>query len=502
MENSEIGTAWWYHNGTMHPNGYLLDRAYRYHPSRRPTPFKVYPRSARTDLCLEGRQSTVSAIEAISTREHADRGSVPDIGLVSKILYFSCGITKSIDFGPPVGRIDFRAASCTGALYHIEAYLVCSDLAGLGAGVYYYEPKGNTLCLLRSGNHMGVIDDATADETFTSRSPAVLVFTDIFARNSVKYQAREYRHAFWDSGTILANAMATSAAYKVPYRLLMGFWDERISGLLGIDGRNEGAVALLALGNTDYGSRAIPPMGDVPKAPPPEYTSEFPAIAQMHEASSLHGPGEVASWRCGHLLQPRHGSGVKEPFKVTARGLPLEETIIRRGSTRKFSHESITADQLTNVLWSSITGIPCDLQLQGTICDMYLIANAVEGLSPGSYFYDKTDGMLAVLQEGCMRDVSGHLGLDQDLAYDSAATVFFMSDLQHVLETFGNRGYRVAQMDASITAGRMYLAAYALDIGATGLTFYDNEVTEFFSPHAERKSVMFMLAIGKKERKR
>jgi hypothetical protein len=24
-------------------------------------------------------------------------------------------------------------------------------------------------------------------------------------RNAIKYQAREYRHAFWDSGTILAN---------------------------------------------------------------------------------------------------------------------------------------------------------------------------------------------------------------------------------------------------------------------------------------------------------
>jgi hypothetical protein len=35
----------------------------------------------------------------------------------------------------------------------------------------------------------------------------------------------------------------------------------------------------------------------------------------------------------------------------------------------------------------------------------------------------------------------------------------------------------------------MYLAAYALGIGATGLTFFDDAVTEFFSPHAQEKSV-------------
>ena len=42
----------------------------------------------------------------------------------------------------------------------------------------------------------------------------------------------------------------------------------------------------------------------------------------------------------------------------------------------------------------------------------------------------------------------------------------------------------------------MYLAAYATGLGATGLTFYDDEVTDFFSPHATGKSVMFLIALG------
>jgi len=42
----------------------------------------------------------------------------------------------------------------------------------------------------------------------------------------------------------------------------------------------------------------------------------------------------------------------------------------------------------------------------------------------------------------------------------------------------------------------MYLAAYAQRFGATGLTFFDDEVTEFFSPHATGKSVMFLVALG------
>ena len=47
----------------------------------------------------------------------------------------------------------------------------------------------------------------------------------------------------------------------------------------------------------------------------------------------------------------------------------------------------------------------------------------------------------------------------------------------------------------------MYLAAYAQRIGATGLTFYDDAVTQFFSPHAEGKSAMFLIAVGQRARR-
>ena len=52
------------------------------------------------------------------------------------------------------------------------------------------------------------------------------------------------------------------------------------------------------------------------------------------------------------------------------------------------------------------------------------------------------------------------------------------------------------QLEAGILGGKMYLAAYAQRFGATGLTFFDDDVTEFFSPHARGKSVMFLTAFG------
>ena len=53
------------------------------------------------------------------------------------------------------------------------------------------------------------------------------------------------------------------------------------------------------------------------------------------------------------------------------------------------------------------------------------------------------------------------------------------------------------QLEAGIIGGKMYLGAYALGIGATGLTFFDDEVADFFSPRAADKSAIFLVAIGK-----
>ena len=92
--------------------------------------------------------------------------------------------------------------------------------------------------------------------------------------------------------------------------------------------------------------------------------------------------------------------------------------------------------------------------------------------------------------------------MEQELPVQASVNVYCLADLHSILARFGNRGYRAAQLEGGIIGGKLYLAAYAQRLGATGLTFYDDEVTAFFSPHAAGKSVMFLTAIGHPARKR
>ena len=515
MQNQDVKTAWHYHNGTKHPEGYLMDRWHFYDPMNNPLLFKNYIGLESIPLSQDNLPAQVPALTAISgNMTPVAEAQIPDLAKLARILHFSLGITKTLKY--PWGDMLFRAAACTGALYHIEFYLVCGDLSDLEAGVYHYDARESSLKCLRKGDYRGVLREATGDEPTVAHAPAIIVCTDIFWRNACKYQAREYRHAFWDCGTILANTLAMSSASGVPSQVVGGFVDGAVNQLLDLDTSREVAIALVSLG---HGPQPISQNdGPTPQAGPLELEVEpisddeidFPAIRDMHQASSLDTQQEVAAWR-GDVSVERN-AGEREPAPVSPGMLlsayatdetpedSIDTVILRRGSTRTFARESISFKQLSTMLERAAGPIPADFlgASDGYLNDIYLIVTAVDGMAPGTYVYHRDQQALEMLEEGEFRQQAGVLGLNQALPADASVNIYFLCDLDNILKRFGNRGYRVAQLDASITAGRIYLAAYAQRLGATGLTFYDDAVTSVFSPHALGKSVMFLVAVGKR----
>ncbi len=130
------------------------------------------------------------------------------------------------------------------------------------------------------------------------------------------------------------------------------------------------------------------------------------------------------------------------------------------------------------------------------LTDTYLIVNAATGLRSGAYFYNRAAHAFELLKAGNFRAEAGYLCLEQPLGMDCAALIVYMAALERALGALGNRAYRDLHLEAGILGGRAYLAAYALGRGATGLTFYDDDTSKFFSPHAAQKSPVLMVAVG------
>jgi len=506
--NDDIDAAWHYHNGTKHPHGKLLSSFHFYNPAFRLTPYKIYTENLPSiNLPLEKKPSGKGAMVAISDNiKPDDKIIVPGLNTLSRILYFSNGITKTIHY-PNMGVVEFRAAACTGALYHIEIYVVCGDIPDLDAGVYYFDPKEMNLKQLRKGDYRHVLTAASGNDVNVNHAPVILIYTDIFTRNSVKYQTREYRHAFWDCGVILTNTLALSFTHNLPSKVIVGFVDDAVNSLLDLNPKKEVSIALVPIGFTKEiptGKSQVQKL-NLATEPLSSYDVDDPEIQVIHEASSLNTEKDVVEWRekaTTHTPLSSTKNDVSLDFTLDKNILqnPIESVIIKRGSTREFSRKSISFQQLSAIIYYSTRGISADFLKQDvcSLIDLYLIVNSVDDLNSGSYYYNREQNSLQLLKEGNLRTIAGHLGLDQGLPGDGSVCAFFLCDLNEVLSRFGNRGYRAAQLEASSIGGRFYLASYAQKLGASGLTFYDDEVTDFFSPHAKNKSVMFLVAIGKK----
>jgi SagB-type dehydrogenase family enzyme len=176
----------------------------------------------------------------------------------------------------------------------------------------------------------------------------------------------------------------------------------------------------------------------------------------------------------------------------------LGDTIQHRGSTRTFSHEPISALDLSTTLWAATRLIPADVP--SGLVELFLIVNAVDGVAPGGYVYRRAEHALETIRAGAFRDRASYLTLEQALGGDAAATIFFLAPLDAVRERWGDRGYRLVNLQAGIAGGRAYLAAYAQGFGATGLTFYDQLVTEFFAPASAGMDAIFVTALGQSSR--
>ena len=394
MNNRDIHAAWKYHDGTKHSYWSIRNNPHSLDWANRPQPFKIYPKPEPFPLPRDLLQTGVAALSTISEEVSSPRAdSAPDLQYLARILYFSAGITKQRR--SPGGEIYFRSAACTGALYEIELYIVTGDLAGVDAGVYHFNPADVSLRLLRKGDFRGNLAQATALEPAAVGAPVTIICTGTYWRNAWKYQARTYRHFGWDNGTLLANMLAVSAASGLPAKIVLGFVDADVNRVLDLDTRREVSLCLVPIGHRSDSSPPTPSEAHavgLETIPLSQREVEYPAMLEMHDASSLASVQEVAQWRWKQLVVPLcapAGGGVRlqPPPEEEQPKDTIEQVILRRGSTRVFDKTaSVTLAQLSTVLDCATRGLPADfLEPPGAqLNDLYLIVHSVQGLSPGA----------------------------------------------------------------------------------------------------------------------
>jgi SagB-type dehydrogenase family enzyme len=383
-------------------------------------------------------------------------------------------------------------------LYPTELYAVCGPLAELPAGVYHFEPAEFALRRLRDGDFRARLAAAAAAPAIAGL-PLCLVLTGIPWRTTWKYRERGYRHLFWDAGAIVANLLAVAAAAGWDARVLLGFVDQEVSALLGIGAPEEYPLALVTVEAPAVAqATGIPPLEPIgPRTRPLSRSPRsYPLGAAAQRAGELPSAEAVRGWRRkASRLRAQHATrtlAAGDASQAHAATDTIETVILRRGSTRRFAQQSIPYGALGWAMTAATQAVPGDFVLpHATLLEHFLAVHAVEGLPPGAYRW--RDGDLQLLRARAERGRTRSLCLGQDLGGDAAATIFHCAQLEPILEGLGARGYRAAQLEGGVAAERLQLAAFALGVGASGLTFLDDDVSAFFGTPA---APMLTVAVG------
>ena len=473
-------------------------------PANRPLPFKIYRDVPVLPFADSWDTLTEPATEALSGQGPLTRRQ-PTRADVERVCHFSNGVLRWRQ-APwlPGGRMAFRAAPCTGALYHIELYLACMDIEGLPAGLYQYCARDFGFRCLRLGDWRAPLTEAAAGEAAIAQAPVVLLVTSTFWRNAWKYGARAYRHTYWDGGVVLANTLAAAQALQLRPRVVMGFVDAAVNRLIDIEPDREAAIAMVPLGEGAPAphARAGPPerLGLVTE-PLSAFEERFDAIPAAHAATSFSDADQVRAWRRAAQAGGSRAPAPQLDSPAHDGGPSIEEAIVRRRSTRRFAIAPITQTQLHDLLDCALAPVPSDVGIDpGSV---HVAVSAVEGMDPGTYRVEG-DGLRLIKhwRESDMRAAVMRMSLDQDLAAEASVNVAFLANLDEVLDRLGDRGWRAVHMGAAIAAGRLEVGAQALGFGATGLTFFDDEVAELFGLTGARTGVSYLAAAGVPARSR
>ena len=523
MADPHASIAHYYHQRTKYDPDTLAQTAKAPDWDNPPSVFKEY--KVGTTYSLQAflkKQSSTSPSQPSSSGDAI--ASDPDLSRywkrLSRLLLGSYGLTAKM-LALAKTPIYFRSVPSAGGLYPAEVYLISKGTKYLPAGLYHYQAQTHSLIHFWDNAVWNELEQACFWHPALDNTQLAIVTTAIFHRSAWRYQARAYRRICLDSGHLLGNIELASAVNAFRPHLIGGFADEVLNKLLYLDSEKEGAIAVLALADLLEVNQNLPVYPTaLPSLPHNDFdpVSDEDLLDYFHRSTTIAASQDV-NWR----TVTRHGrdTNIKVdsynfPFcyKVSTTSsaidwgnelLDLEQTILKRRSTREYNGSTITLSELKalldftyhpqNYVDQSLDQNPDYFDLG--VLETFIAVSGVKGLDEGCYYYAPDAQELRQIRFKNFRQELHFLCLGQDLGRDAAAVIFHTADLSNAVERYGDRAYRYLHLDAGHLGQRLNLAAIRLGLGVSGIGgFFDDMVNEVLGIPVD-EAVIYITTLGK-----
>jgi len=394
--------------------------------------------------------------------------------LLSQLLFYSAAISAS-KVVPSTGfRYALRVNPSSGNLHPTEFHFVTHGLRDWLDGLYHYRPSSHMAEQRATGDFRGV----TGSDT-----PIVFILTSIAWREAWKYRNRAYRYCLLDIGHAWQALALAAEAMGFDSKAIVDFPDDEIAEAMRLN-RDEWPMLIVEIRSAAckadtretvwYGGAANQLSNEI---------VPYPRIEAIHAATKLivNSPVEPASTGSGEIKPPPPAQSMRS-FGEIARTRRSALDFI--GGTL-----SISLPQLSALL------TPAKPLL--SFVQLYLYVHRVGGLESGVYRFWPERAELERIKSGDQRVAAAGLSLGQDLAGNACVAFSMIGDLDRAARAHGDRGYRYVHFEAGAVGHRLYLAAEALGLRATGIgAFYDEEVHRYLHVSPEQGQVVYHFAMG------
>ncbi|MBW4486226.1 MAG: SagB/ThcOx family dehydrogenase [Trichocoleus desertorum ATA4-8-CV12] len=508
MPELRVSIAQHYHERTKYDPQTLASKSHYLDWENQPVPFKEYQIGTSIDLkpfLSDQRDALAEDSETLWWQR------------LSRLLFCSYGLTGMI---PTAGSpVYLRAAPSAGGLYPAEIYLVSRGTPFLPAGLYNYQSKTHSLLHFWDSDIWQKLQSACFWHPTLDHTQMAVVTTAVFFRSAWRYQDRAYRRIFLDTGHLLGNMELACALNDYRPHLIGGFADAAIDQLLYLDPEQEGALAVIPLADLLEVTQNLPlAVTALASATQTEYPSipDGELLSYFHQATQIQPSAVFKKAQSQKSLEKAQPDKYNFPFclKVSTLSPPIvwgenlgamQETMLRRRSTRAYSGESITLAELKALL--DFTYQPqhyIEQQLDGhpdyfalSLIQTFIAVSGVIGLEEGCYYYAPQTQELRQIRFKNFRRELHYLCLGQDLGRDAAAVVFHTADLKSAVAQYGDRVYRYLHMDAGHLGQKLNLAAIHLGLGVSGIGgFFDDQVNEVLGIPVD-EAALYITTLGR-----
>ena len=141
----------------------------------------------------------------------------------------------------------FRTAPSAGALYPLELYVAAGNVTDLPDGVYKYKPYEHELVKIAEGDKRIELSRAALGQGSIREGAAVIIFSAVYERTTVKYGERGMRYVHIEVGHAAQNVYLQAASLNLGTVIVGAFYDDEVKKIMGMR-ENEEPLCLMPVG--------------------------------------------------------------------------------------------------------------------------------------------------------------------------------------------------------------------------------------------------------------